>query len=444
VKLPTFALPIFLFIPLVSLACKRPPAVPDGDAGAVVEPAAIVATVADAGLAPARCKLQESVAVTLPDEGDRRALVVGEAVATNDGFVVGLVHTPAKGAEAVVERMAGHAIAQAWIVAKSGELVADAPPPKPLVASDALYAAYIARGGSSDAGEAGASRRIALKKSGVAAPIAAYPERADESLAFDAALSTDGNRVALVWDEDAVTGGGITVAVVPLGPGKPLAPKVVSGDTADPDGPRIAPRAAGGWWVGWTAHRPEVVVDAGVRGGSSSVEAPAEDRVYSWVEIVGVGDDGAPAGAPRRITPPLGHAASFDLAPRPGGELDVVVRDETQAHEGEGGRIIHLVVRPDGGLEEPGVMISSGVGRGSVDLVTGPGASAWLTYSDAQDHSMAVPLGPARAQLGLPSVEDILEGGRLLALASAGPPARFIAAFPGADGALFREVTCAP
>jgi hypothetical protein len=173
---------------------------------------------------------------------------------------------------------------------------------------------------------------------------------------------------------------------------------------------------------------------------------PGEDRAYSWVEVVTVGDDGAPGGPPRRLTPALGHVASFDLAPRSDGELDVVARDETQSREGEGGRVLHVVVHPDGPVGETTVILPAGAGRGSVDLVTGAGDAAWLTLSDAQDRPLVLPLGPTRSPVPLaaPSVEDALEGGRLLTLATAGPPARFFAAFPATEGALFREATCAP
>src|ERR1700722_8975939 len=90
------------------VACKRAPATPDpSDAGG--DPVTLVGTVAavpDAGIAPARCKLDEAQSTTLRDVGDRRSLVVGDAVATPEGFVVGIVHAPATGAEAIVARVA--------------------------------------------------------------------------------------------------------------------------------------------------------------------------------------------------------------------------------------------------------------------------------------------------------------------------------------------------
>jgi hypothetical protein len=429
-------------------ACKHEASPLSGATDAAPVAVASVATT-DSGIVAARCKVVDGpgAALTLSDVGDRRSLEVGDGVATPDGVAVGLVHAPAAGPEALVARIVGGKEVREWVVAKRGELVPDAPPPKPLVAGGALYAAYVARVAAGDAGVA--SRRILLKKDGVAAPIATYPERADESLGFDASLTGDGRRAAVVWDDDSPNGGpkggGITVAVVPLDGNQPLAPRVVSSETADPEGPRLAPREGpgeGGFWVAWMAHRPEPMGDGGGRSGPAMTEAPAEDRVFSWIEVVAIGDDGAPGGPPRRITSASGHAASFDLAPRSRGGMDVVVRDETQVREGEGGRILHVLVLPDGGAEEPSTLIPSGAGRGSVDLVTGSRGEAWVTYSDAQDHTVLLPLGAPRAPLGLPSIEEALEGGRFLTVAPGGP-VRFVAAFPGADGALFREVACA-
>jgi hypothetical protein len=388
----------------------------------------------DAGVVAARCAVRGNVWTA--DVGDRRSVVVGEGTPTSDGFAAGLLRSGAAGAEALVVRVAGEKVAEEWSLAKGRELVADAPAPKALVAGADLYAAYVAHG-MVDAGDTG--RRVVLKKRGSAAPLASFPERADESLSFDAALSTDAARAALAWDEDA---SGIMVAVVPLGGDKPGAPHLVSGPTLDVDSPRLAPKAGGGFWAAWMAHRPEEKPDASARPGAA-LEAPAEERVYTWIELATVGPDGAPQGAPLRITPALGHAASFDVAARATGELDLVVRDETQSREGEGGHVAHFVVRPDGALADPVVLVASGAGRGSVDLVGGLDG-AWLAFSDPQDRTLLLPLGPALAPAGSSSVEDGLEGGRLLLATAAGPPARFVAAFPATDGALFREVTCAP
>ena len=289
--------------------------------------AALEATVVALDAAPSpRCKLEEA-GVTFGDVGNRRSLVIGDAVPGKGGFSVGLVRSPATGPEALVARVVDHKLAEQWIVAKGAEIVADAPPPIPLIGRDTVYAAYLARDT-----EAGTSRRIGVRKSGVATAIASFKVQSADSLSFDATISNNASRLALAWDDDAPKDGGIRVAVIPLLAVSPVVPRVVSDGVEDVDAPRLAARANGGWWAAWVARREESP-DAGPR-----VEAPGEGRAFTWVEIVALDDSGVPAGPIRRITALAGHVASFDLAPRAHGELDVFVRDETQAHEGEGGR----------------------------------------------------------------------------------------------------------
>ncbi len=440
------------------VACKHaPPPVDVGTEGgsSAVPLVASSAGPADGGLAAARCAVDETKGATLRDLGERRAVEVGDATPTPDGAVVGVIHSPATGTEALLAHVAAGEVREEWVVAEHAAIVPDAPPPKGLLSGATLYAAYVARSGAADGGNV-AAHALVLRKRGVDAPVASYVERSVESLAFDAAVSADGARAAIVWDADSESaangassarGGGITIGVVPLGGGAPLAARVVSGQTADPDAPRIAPRGSGGWWVAWIAHRPEAASDSGAGAAiAPAIETPAEIAVYSWLELVSVGEDGAPLAAPRRITPSLGHVASFDLASRGRGALDVVVRDETQTREGEGGRVLRVVVPPDGEAEQPSVLVPNAVGRGSVDLVAGA-SDAWLTFSDLQDRALVLPMGAAQGTgLATPSVEGALEGARLLALSASEPgkAARFLATFPAVEGPLFREVTCLP
>ena len=393
--------------------------------------AALAAAVMVLDAAPSpRCKLEES-GVTFGDVGDRRSLVIGDAIPSKNGFSVGLVHSPATVPQALVARVVDRKLSEQWIIAKGTEIVADAPPPIPLIGRDAVYAAYLAR----DA-EAGASRRIEVMKSGVATAIASFRVQSADSLSFDATISNDASRLALAWDDDAPKDGGIRVAVIPLLAVSPVLPRVVSDGVQDVDAPRLAARANGGWWAAWLARREESP-DAGPR-----VEVPGEARAFTWVEIVALDDSGAPVGPVRRLTAPAGHVASFDLAPRAHGELDVFARDETQAHEGEGGRILHIVVH-DASVDEP-VIVATGAGRGAVDLVSGATGAAWLVYVDAQDHPRLVPLGESRMPAGPATLEDELDGARLLVITSSDSLTRFAAAVPASDGPVFREVTCSP
>jgi hypothetical protein len=264
--------------------------------------------------------------------------------------------------------------------------------------------------------------------------VAAIATRSSESLSFDAALGEDRKRAAIAWDDDGVDGG-IVVALATLDGSGATKPAVVSAPKSDAEAPQVEPRVGGGFWVAWIERRPEG--DA----PDARAEGPAEDRTFAWVTVVAVDAGGAPSGAPRRLTSMTGHAGSFALAPRSTGELDVFVRDDTQEREGSGGRIVHAVVRGDSSAVADPVVVATGVGRASVDVVGARGADGggeWLVFSDASDRPLVAPLGDARALAAPPSVEEALEGARLLAATGAG---QMLAAFPS-EGALFQRVTC--
>jgi hypothetical protein len=65
-------------------------------------------------------------------------------------------------------------------------------------------------------------------------------------------------------------------------------------------------------------------------------------------------------------------------------------------------------------------------------------------YVDAQDHPRLVPLGESRMPAGPATLEDELDGARLLVITSSDSLTRFAAAVPASDGPVFREVTCSP
>ncbi len=243
---------------------------------------------------------------TLGDVGDRRSLEVGEGIATEDGAVVGLLHSPATGAQALVARLAGRG-RQLGVGRREARMIApDAPPPKPLVAGGAIYAAYVARapGGERRARAGTASRQFVIKTIGSCGADRFCP-RARRRVARV-------RRGALRRRESCGAGlgrgrsdAGITVAVVLLAgiaSGRPFAARASSRATL-PIGAdaarRLAPRAAGGWWVAWLAHRwkPSPTRSSPAPSSGSAIEAPAEDRAYSWIEIVAVGEDGAPRGS---------------------------------------------------------------------------------------------------------------------------------------------------
>ena len=259
----------------------------------------------------------------------------------------------------------------------------------------------------------------------------------------------------IAWDEDAPARDRGIIKVAHVAFGAPAAKKpetgtIVSPEGSDAEAPRLAPRKGGAWLV-WTARRPEPLGDAAI--DDTRIEAPAERRVFQWIEIVALDEHGAVAGAVRKLTPPTGHAGAFDLALRPGGDLDVLVRDDDEASEGAGGAVRRFAVRGDT-VEGPVTIAPDGVGRGTVDVIAGSDGE-WLAYDDPTDHTRVVPLGDARAR-ALASVEPALDGARLLVtlgeggatgapgVPSAGPDggtASLVAVFPSADAQL-RRVVC--
>ncbi|HEY2515447.1 MAG TPA: hypothetical protein VGI39_31485 [Polyangiaceae bacterium] len=443
---------------LALVACKRtPPAAPERDAGGERGSEAGAVTIVDAGAAAARCAL-DGAGATLADLTDRRSILLGDATPAGGDVLVGAVRTAGGEARASLVRVSGDvARADELLVAHGGvAVVSDAPPPKPLAHGDAVYAAYVTRAGR-DAGGA-TQRLVALDRLAPGAPtrIASFAEHADESLAFDAAVAEDGARVALAWDEDTGAKSVIRVAIVPLSGGgvdAAAAVRTVSGDASDADSPRVVPRAGGGWWLAWTARRPEGggELDAsrasapGAKSGAE-LESPGEVRTYVWVEALALDADGVPVGTPRRVTSQTGHVVSIDPWPRATKDaLPLLALDETEERADVGGRVLR-VTAGTGGSEA--VTVASGAGRGAIDLLGGPLGSPgdeWLTFAGRGDHPALVPLAATGGAAGLPSTEDAIEGGRLVAaIRSAEGPGTsgFLVAFPGGDGALFRHATC--
>jgi hypothetical protein len=108
-----------------------------------------------------------------------------------------------------------------------------------------------------------------------------------------------------------------------------------------------------------------------------------------------------------------------------------------------GGRVLRAIV---GGSEGSTLVVATGVGHGSIDVL-GAGDDEWLVLPDRADHPLLLPLH-ADTPSSIPSAEDGLEGGRIVAFTrpsspTASPAASFVVAFPGSDGPLLRHAVCA-
>jgi hypothetical protein len=353
------------------------------------------ALAADSGQVAPRCTIERFT--TLEADGE-----LGEAAATATGFAVGVTRRVAG------QRVASIAVANEDLSEVSyvdlGPAYGDDPVPRPYAHdADVVVARYV-RGR-----EAGATRELELHRLGgkTAQRLLSIPQPLDESFAFDVALAEGG--ALLAWDEDGPKGNGkIMVAPLEASLDKLAAPPApASPDTSDAEAPRLAARP-GGYWLVWVARRPEPMADASA--DAHALEGPGELRSFEWLEAVALDAKGKPSGEVRKLTPTSGHVTLFDLAVS-GVDLDVVYRDDAEFAEGAGGRIVKVRVK-DGGAEAPVELVKSGAGRGAPDLVAS--GSAWVSYADASERPMLVPLGKTREAVGSPSEEPPLMGGRLL------------------------------
>lgn len=379
-----------------------------------------------------------------------RLLIPGEEVVSGDG-----VMAPDAIFVGVVRRDGGRRLAS--VVRASldlssmktidlGASLGEDPPPSPRAHGGSVFvASYVRAKAGADAGSAtGAMTRVlevsrfegeALVRQG------AIVQQADESLAFDIGWTGPFDSAAaqgaplVAWDEDAplLTGQlladrGVVKVQLVNGPKA----RVASPDTTDAEAPRLLPKK-GGYWLAWLARKPEATEDAG-----AAPEGPGERRSYRWVELVSLDAKGEPTSPVRRITPEKGRVASFDLVQavaEAGAEprLVLLVQDEAAHSEGAGERVVRYVV--DGQRIESGDLLDGGVGHALVDVLTsadGTHAPRWLAFSDPQEHTHVVPLGPSVALGAGPTAEPALDGVRVVA---AGPSAEVIYAVGAAGGA---------
>jgi hypothetical protein len=425
---------------VVLAACKRDApnaAAPDASVSdlGVVDAATIDAAPA---ILPARCKVAPTGVVLANGAG---SFEVGEGIATNDGFAVGLLRKDGDqtlGSIAVVDRALGGVV-----FVDVAAPYADAPPPRPFLVGSDLYAAFFARAATLSPASAKLPRELSIYRlaGGKGVRVVDVPEQRDDSLAFDVASGPSG--AALAWDEDAIGNerGDVKLAILSADAKAIAASRIVSPDGSDAELPRIVARP-GGFWIVWVASRLENP-DAGLEPGQA-IERPAEERRFKWLELQLVDDHGAPVGPTKRLTPQTGRVALFDLAARADAPdvLDIVARDDDQSNETVGGRILRITVTGDK-ADPPIGIVGDGVGRGVPDLLPGGAGgvpAAWLSFIDVHDASRIVPLDASRTPLAAPSAEDALDRARPILVA--GPGDSLLSAFSTDTGTELRIVTC--
>lgn len=360
---------------------------------------------AQSALAPPRCTEAEGAQRIAPDD---LPVEIGAAAQAGANVDVGVVRGGVAALAIVAQDLGSSRVIDL------GSADPAAPPPVPCADGAEVFVAWARRG---DAG-----RRVAIARVGERAdvgwdvPIAA----GDEDVEIDLALH-EGEGL-LAWTS------GDGVHVVALAKGGALGATHDFGRAgSDTGSPRLEVRS-GGYWLAWTAVRPD---------GDASVEAieGAGDRsATGWIELAQLDPSGAPRREPTTITPRNGHAFGFDWRATDA-SLDVLARDD-ESGPVTGGRI--ALVRIAGEKAEPSRAVVDGVGRGAPTVL-----GSWLVYSDPLEHARVLPLDVPGAR---PSVEAPFADARPIWAGARGPGqgARVLAVRVGerGRGAEVRALVC--
>jgi hypothetical protein len=401
-----------MFIALLALAschgaCGNSSSTTTGDSGA---DAAV--GIADAStLAPQRCTaIAHHASLGSPQ-------TVGDAVATDDGFVIGLIR------EKNIFSIASVSADLSNIsFSDIGPVRGDAAPPQPFLWDKSVYITWI-NSGELRIGrlEAGKVALIAEQFTDLANRLAKDPPLSDIP-SFD--VMAAGERGIIAWDFLDPLGGNIRVlnlskdGVEAHDAG--LAYLQISPSGTDADTPRLAPRKGGGYWAIWIARKVEPTSDA------SAIEGPGETPTTKWLEAAPLDDHGNRAGDVVHLTPSSGHIAGYDLLVTSDG-VDVIARDATESSADDGTTLVRVRLSEKGTDKSGSVeIIADEIGRAVPDVVTTAmpsGSIAWAVVPDQNDATRIVPIrslaGAAGARIESPSIEPLLRSSRALALRSA-------------------------
>jgi hypothetical protein len=353
----------------------------------------------------------------LDDGSGLEELDIGDGLASSDGEAVSFVHRTAAGRVAAVALLGVDAGAARIVdLAPTFE---DAPPPRLASCRQGLVAAAFAapHAGRRTSPGLGSARELALylvHASGAAQRPLSIAQHRDDSLAFDIACS--GAAGLLVWDETvpqamprAPARGVVRAAAFEAGEHTGTTHDVSPTDS-DAEMPRVVSNGAG-FFVLWLSRRLE---GASAPDPPNGAEANGEVRAFGWLEMVAVDAAGSAIGAPRRLTPTLGHVSAYDVRsmvdqPRP--TVLIVARDDGERVDDTGGSLFRLRVRDDW-AEVPTSIPIDGLGRGGPVLVDAP--VPWLAWVGPHEELRLVPLDAAGMPVGAPSAEAVLDETRPL------------------------------
>lgn len=372
------------------------------------------------------------------DAGDALGEVeIGDAVAEDGGYAVSLIHHTAAGRTCAVARLGPRARGPVQLV-ELGTTLGDAPPARLVRTGTGLLAAAYGTHGSNRG--VSPTRELVAYAMGRAGSMTratfAQRQQRDDSLAFD--LASSGAISLVVWDEAVGPRGVIRAAALSSDESMGFGPvRDVSPADHDAESPRLV--HGGHFVVFWLARRPEQP-DAAL--DQSSAEALGEARAYGWIESADLDDQAVPLGAVRQVTPASGHVSAYDITTLADGSVLVVARDDGEAAEGSGGRLLRVRLAA-GGVDPPLSYAIDGLGRGAPVLVEG--SPRWISWVGPREELRLLPLDETGAPTGPSSDEDAMSDGR--PLLSMGPgddgTQEMLVAFPSRSDGQVRRFACA-
>jgi hypothetical protein len=331
------------------------------------------------------------------------AVEVGQGTVFDGGFAAGALRDADGGSVAIVATLGFDGTGGKLV--RLGRSRGDLDPPVVAGAGASVLAAMVQPNAS------GRVLKIAKVTGDDVAWGAEIPAGRDESLAVD--LAASGPRAVLVWSDSSADDkhSSIMLASFDVATLRSVTrARPVSPPSRDADTPRLKARP-GGTWLAYLVRGEDKKKKAKATDDDEDTASGGEPIINHWVEVVPLDEDGAPAGAPRAVTPRDGHVLAYDLELGDDGSALVAWRDDDTPSGSGGGRLSVVVARP-GGVGEARVLEDEGGGAGVPDLLPG-----WLAVTSATGRTKLAPMNGKGELGGELGAEASLGSGELLAAA---------------------------
>jgi hypothetical protein len=374
----------------------------------------------DSGEPAPRCAAGARVDLGATD----RDVDVGQALSVSSGAVVGVLRTSQGKRVASVARLSRSSGATTFV--DLGSVSGSVSAPTLFARGDELFASSAVVPLESTEGLHGGGPCWTLfRVTQTAEALARLPETLDPELPAVSGLALASGSpfgAVIAWDESAPEVPGAPradaadqaprgiVRIAFLGPDLRTVARVesVSPSASNAERPQVVLRE-GGFWVAWIARQVEPA-----REIPGELERPGVDRAYRWVELVALDTSGKPVTPIRRLTPLLGHVASFELIGGARSRADVYVDLDDERTQGAGGSLAHVMAGVD---TTPRLtpLIPEGRERETPScLAQGSVLPSFALYVDLGDRIRALPLDADGQAEGASSSEPAFEGARVL------------------------------